>query len=147
MDGATQSPRGRVVMVGAHKIDGRSKGTYLSIDTPDQVAVEVGVDGEGTFIENGDGSATITISLTPSSRSNLVLSTYFDTKLAFPVSIFEKNGTTVGGCARARITKKAPVAWTDGAESRVWTLVTTSWWGVVGDMRLDDLASVDESSL
>lgn len=147
MDGAVQNPAGRIVMVGTHKVDGRGKGTYLDVTQPDRVTVAVGVDGEGGFIDNGDNSATITIALTPSSRSNLVFSAMFDTGLAVPVTIFERNGRTAGACVRARFTKKAPIQWSDGVEVRTWVLVTTNWQGVVGDMQMMDAASIDESAL
>lgn len=133
-DGAIQSPKNRVLMVGGHKITGRSKGSYITAVQPDQIAVDVGVDGLGTFIDNGDNSAVITISLMPNSPSNVVLSTLKKSKLPVPVVLYEKNGTTVGACARAMVVKMADVTWSDGAETRVWTLVTPNWQGTVGDM-------------
>lgn len=119
----------------------------MNVVKADQVSVIMGVDGEGSFSDNQDESATITITLTPSSRSNLVFSAYRKTKLAVPIAIKEKGGTTVGGCARARITKDADVAWSDGQEVRVWTFVTTNWTGVVGDIAAMEIADVDESEL
>lgn len=146
-DGAAQVPRNRRIYVGPHKVGGRAKGTYCNVVRADQVSVAVGVDGEGTFVDNGDGSATITILLTPSSRSNRVFSAYEETKFAFPIAISEKNGTTVGGCQRARFTKQADIAWSDGVEVRSWVAVTTSWTGICGDIDALELAEVDETAL
>ena len=146
-DGASQSPANRLVFIGTHKVGGRAKGTYCSVVPAANVSVAVGVDGEGTFIDNGDGSAVITITLTPSSRSNLVLSTMAAAKLAVPIAIKEKLGTTVGGCVRARFTKQADIQWADSVEVRVWELVTTSWSGVVGDIAATPIADIDESLL
>jgi hypothetical protein len=146
-DGAVQSPKNRRIIVGTHKVGGRAKGTYCNVARADRVSVQVGVDAEGTFVDNGDGSATITILLTPSSRSNRVFSAYFETQLAFPIAISEKNGTTVGGCLRARFTKPADIAWSDGAEVRSWVAVTTSWQGITGDIDAMDIAEVDETAL
>jgi hypothetical protein len=146
-DGAVQSPRNRRILVGPHRVQGRAKGTYCNVVRADEVSVSVGVDAEGVFIESGDNSATITILLTPSSRSNRVFAAYAETKLAFPIAINEKNGTTVGGCARARFTKQADVAWSDGVEVRSWVAVTTNWAGITGDIDSMPIAEVDESAL
>lgn len=146
-DGASQSPANRLCFVGTHKVGGRAKGTYVQVVKAPRVSVAVGVDGEGGYIDNGDESATITILLTPSSRSNLVLSTMAATGLAVPVAIKEKLGSTVGGCVTARFTKQADVAWSDGVEVRAWELLTTNWSGVVGDIASTPLADVDESLL
>jgi hypothetical protein len=146
-DGASQTPANRLLFVGGHKTGGRAKGTYIQVVTADRVSVEVGVDGEGTYVDNGNKSATITILLTPSSKSNLVFSAYFATQLAFPIVLKEKNGTTAGACVRARFTKQADVAWSDGAEVRAWVAVTTNWSGIVGDLDSMELAEVDESEL
>lgn len=145
--GSVQSPRNRRIIVGTHKVGGRAKGTYCQVTRADQVSVQVGVDAEGSFVENGDDSATITILLTPSSRSNRVFSAYHEAKLAFPIAISEKGGTTVGGCLRARFTKPADIAWSDGAEVRSWVAVTTNWQGITGDIDSMELAEVDESAL
>jgi hypothetical protein len=133
-DGAIQNPSNRILLVGTHKVTGRTKGNYITAIGPDRISVDVGVDGLGTFIDNGDNSMSITISLMPNSPSNLVLSSIFAARLAVPVVLKEKNGTTAGACARAMVTKRADVVWSDGSESRVWVLVTPNWQGVVGDM-------------
>lgn len=146
-DGASQSPLTRLAFVGPHKVGGRAKGTYISVVRATRRGVQVGVDGEGGFTDNGDGSATITIVLTPSSRSNLVFSAYEATGLAFPIVVQEKGGSTVGECTRAVFEKQADITWTDGAETRTWVAQCTSWQGIVGDIGAMELAEVDESEL
>lgn len=143
-DGAIQSPANRVVVVGAHKVTGRTKGSYVSLVQPDQIAVDVGVDGLGTFIDNGDNSAVLTISCMPNSVSNRVFSALKKAKLPVPVVLYEKNGTTAGACARAMVVKMTDLTWSDGSEARVWTLVTPNWQGVVGDMDPAPLGSTIE---
>lgn len=134
-DGAKQSAKQRHVFIGNHKVVGRAKGTSVSVVKPDRVTVEVGVDGEGVYNDNGDDSATITLSLMPNSDTNDVLSALHTSGLAVPVSLVETNGRTAGGCAHALVVKQADVTWSDGGDVRQWTIVTTNWQGLVGGSR------------
>lgn len=146
-DGATQSPAGRRVYVGGHLVGGRAKGVYCSVAPAQRHSKSVGVDGSGTFIDNGDNSATITIRLNPESESNTVLSAFYATNTVYPVVVEEQNGTTAGGTPRAKITKLADVEWSDGTEVRVWVLECTNWTGVVGGIAASPIGTVDESTL
>jgi hypothetical protein len=131
-DGFLASPKNRIVRVGTVKMLGRAKGVYTSVVEAEQIGVDVGVDSEGMFTDNGDGSAVIQIGLMPTSDSNDVLSAFMAARLPVPVTMAELGGRFVGGCARAMVTKNADVQWSDGTTVRMWTLVTTSWASHVG---------------
>lgn len=134
-DGATQRASNRRVIIGGwHQIEGRAKGNYCTVDKPDRVRVDVGVDGEGVFIENDDQSGTVTIACMPSSKSNDVLSAYEKAGAPFPITVIEVDGSTSFSSARARVTRQAPVTWSDGSEVRQWTIVSTRLLGGVGGM-------------
>lgn len=131
-DGAIATPANRIIRVGSHKIEGRASGTYVNVVQPERVTLNMGVDAEGMFVDNGNNSADITIALLPSSNSNDVLTALMVSRLPVPVLLTEVDHRTVGGCARAMVVKKADVTWSDGQDARLWTLRTTNWQGVVG---------------
>lgn len=126
-DGYIASPKNRILRVGGIKIVGRGKGVYTYVRTVAQISVDVGVDSEGMFLDNGDNSATIGMLLMPGSESNDVMMAFWLARLPVPATLAELNTRRVGGCARAMITKPSDVEWSDGAAYVLWELVTTNW--------------------
>jgi hypothetical protein len=133
-DGAVIDSANRVVLVGAHALEGRAAGNYCSIVQPDRVAVDVGVDGEGVFRVNGNKSATVTVALMPSSKSNDVLSAIMAAGLPVPLSVIAQGERSKFVAPRAMLTKVADLIWSDGTEVRSWTFVCTSGQLFVGGM-------------
>lgn len=131
-DGAIASPATRVARVGAHKVEGRAKGAWVTVVQPERVTLNMGIDSEGMFVDNGDQSADITFNLLPSSNSNDVFNAVMQANLPVPIVIEDLNGRTVGGCARAMCVKKADVSWSDGADVVAWTFRATTWKWVLG---------------
>jgi hypothetical protein len=140
-DGATVDHKQMHVIFGGHRVDGRSKGVYVSVAyRADATAANVGVDGEGFFVDNDDLSATVTVTLLQSSASNDVFSAALLANretpggIAAPLVCNEANGRTTYAAARAKVVKMADSTWSDGGEMRTWTLVTTRLEGFVGGL-------------
>lgn len=129
------------LQLGVHRITGRAKGQSLSVVyDSDAFAKQMGLDGEGFWIKNGDHAATITVTLLQSARSNYILSLLHIADrltpggLMLPFYLRESNGRSIAAAAKARIIKPADQTWSDGGETRVWTIGTTNLRGVVGDV-------------
>jgi hypothetical protein len=131
-DGSIASPANRVLRVGSHKVEGRAAGTYVNVVQPEQITLNIGVDSEGMFVDNGNQSAEITVALLPSSASNDVFDSLMVSKLPVPILLTEIDSRTVGGCARGMCVKKADITWSDGSDVRLWTFRTTHWTSRVG---------------
>lgn len=140
-DGATQDPQGRSFIVGAHRVTGLAKGASMTVEyDADTFQMLMGLDGEGVYIKQDDDSATIVLTLLPSSVSNDVLTALFLAAkrtpggLSFPLLLKDdaSGGRTVGGAATAVITKLPAVGYSESGETRVWTLKTTKWTSYVG---------------
>lgn len=129
-DGYLAKPANRVVRVAGIPMKGRAGGVYTSV-TPltKRYGVDVGVDGEGMFTDNGNESAAIMIAVMPNSDDNDVLSALYTAGLPVPVTMTEIGSRFVGACARAMITQQAPREWSDGTTRVVWELETTNWSG------------------
>jgi hypothetical protein len=143
-DGAQINVQDRTIVVGTHVVGGRAKGNYLNVVMADRSSIDMGVDGEGTHKTTDDKSATITVSVMPSSVSNDVLSALELSGLPVPIAIRDGAGRTIQTAARAKVVKHADVTWSDGAEVRVWTLVTTRLNSFVGGMAPSELGSTPE---
>lgn len=129
------------LVFGTHRIRGRAKGASLSVVyDEDAFQKSVGLDGEGFWIKNGDHGASITVTLQQSARSNRILSLLHIADrsipggLMLPLYLREANGTTLAIAAKARIIKQADQTWSDGGETRAWTIGTVNLRGIVGDI-------------
>ena len=140
-DGATATPSGRALMIGTHRVRGFAKGASMSVTyNADTNAVNMGLDGEGYYVQQDDDSATITVTLLESSESNDVLSALFLTDknsaggLVVPVLIRDttQGGRTIAAAATAKISKLPDVGWSETGETRVWTIITTKMISFVG---------------
>lgn len=140
-DGATIDPKALNLIIGAHLVSGRARGSWLTVSyTNDETAVLSGIDDEAMFVDSVTRTATITVVLMQSSDSNDVLSGLLIANraapggLAFPLVIAESNGRTVYTAAQAKIAKMADGVWSDGGEVRTWTIIAPRLVGFVGGL-------------
>ncbi len=116
-----------IISFGGKNITGYADGEFVSIDTNDAFADQVGADGEMVRIKSNDTSAEVMLTLMQSSKSNQDLSDIAILDQAtgagvLPFSLTDLTGTTLVAGAEAWIKKKPKVGYSKSGETRAWTI-------------------------
>lgn len=124
----TFDPKLVVLVVGGIPIAGYPDGTFLEYeDDEDAYEKETGVDGFTTRVKSNNNGGKLTITLSQSSPSNDVLSTFANAdKLSntgvVPVLLKDLGGTTAVFSPSAWVQKKASSPFAKSIQARQWIL-------------------------
>ncbi|SRR5579875_928696 len=126
------APDDVAVVVGTQAITGFKEGTFVEVERDVETAVmDIGSDGEATLVISPNQAGKFKFTLQQSSPSNDYLTTVFQalqnkdlTNGIKPVSVEDKNGSTLASCKQGAVQKPAKVSFADKAEGREWTIVT-----------------------
>lgn len=124
----TYNPKRYVISFGGHTLTGFADGTFVSVQkAADDFTKVVGADGEVARSASADESATVTLTLLQTSRSNDVLSAFRrEDKLTNlgkkPLLIKDLNGTTVASAAEAWIARGPNIENAKEISPRVWVI-------------------------
>jgi hypothetical protein len=133
-DGATIDSKLMFCHYGPLQLNGRGspKGQWLTIDyVSDGVTVTEGLDDEACYVQHNGKAGIMTVSLLESADLNGSLSDLHEVAMNTPGGLVlpwtgrRQNGGSIYVADTARIVRHAPGVWSDGAEVRVWTFVTT----------------------
>ncbi len=141
-DGGTLDIKACNLVVGTHRLGGWADGDWLSwAYNVEQFVEHVGTDGEGYWIVNPNLSARWTAALLPSSASNKVLTSLWQTDirtpggLMFPCTFVDiANPETVMATALARIIKLPDRTYSQSPQAVSWLFGTTRLEAVIGGM-------------
>lgn len=121
---ATYNPKDIQVSVDGVPVTGYSDGTDVIqvVYDNDFVGDQVGVTGEGAFVEHNDRRATITLKLLATSLMNDVMSALVAGNVEFAISGVDTRGTTVFAGAACRVRKLPDVAFGNEIGEREWNI-------------------------
>lgn len=119
---------------GSYQITGTAEGTFISYERMvDRATLSVGSDLFATRVLRRNKSGTVTITLQQSSESNDVLSMIslrdeeaHDNSYIFSLTINDLSGRSVFFAPEAFIGNDPVVSYSDGLETREWTITVTS---------------------
>jgi hypothetical protein len=125
------APDDIAMTVGTQTVTGVKEGTFVECErTAETGSLDIGSDGEATLIISPNESGTIKFTLQQSSPLNDYFNMLFqalqqkNTSIAVvPISIEDKNGTTVVSSKQSVPQKPAKVTFADKAEGREWTFI------------------------
>lgn len=127
MSAQTYDPKEVIVTVNGTILSGFSEDVVTVARAEDQILDDVGADGEVVRILSNDRRGIITISLQPTSASNLVLSVLANADEVsgggvFPVLIQDNRGNDIHVGPQAWIVKQPDAIYNKTAAPRVWVL-------------------------
>lgn len=125
------APDDIAITVGTQIVSGFKEGTFVEAErTAETGMLDVGSDGEVTLIISPNQSGTIKLTLQQSSPTNDYFTSLFlalqqkNTSVAVvPVTINDKNGSTIVSSRQSVIQKPTKVTFADKGEAREWTFV------------------------
>ena len=125
------APDDIVVTIGVMAVTGIKEGTFLEAErTVETGMLDIGSDGEATLVINPNQSGTVKVTLQQSSPLNdyfatlsLALQQKNTSVAVVPISVEDKNGTTVVSAKQAFTQKPTKITFADKAEAREWTFV------------------------
>lgn len=122
-------PKDIIVTVSGRELSGFAEERVVVERDSNQVEDEVGSDGEVVRWLTNDRRGSITLSLLPTSTSNLFLSTLANAdelngNQVFPVIIKDNRGNDLHVAAQAWIQKQPRTVYRKGVEARQWVLRT-----------------------
>jgi hypothetical protein len=126
------APDNVISIVGTQAVVGYHEGSFVEIDrTVDTAELEIGSDGEATMTIKPNQSGSFKFTLQQSSPTNDYFTTLFsalqqkNTAIAVvPVSVQDKNGTSIASCKQGFIQKVTKITFADKPEAREWTFLT-----------------------
>lgn len=127
---ATYDPKQVVVTIGSHIVSGFGEDTFIEIETTEDLwTLTVGAGGDGARAKSNNESGTIVITLLQTSDSNNVLQGYLASDIlsnsgAFPISVQDKNGTSLYAGAEAWVKKAPDASFGKSITDRQWTIET-----------------------
>lgn len=127
MQTITYDPTQIVVILGGAPMVGYADGTFVKV-TRDEDAFKkyVGADGEVTRARNRNRGGTIEVTLSQSSPSNDILSSYAnadeDGNMIIPALVQDLNGTTLEYAAQAWVKKPADSEYGKDVAGRAWVI-------------------------
>ncbi len=133
----TYDPKEIIVTVGGQIISGFSEDVVTVTRVEDAVIDEVGADGEVIRILSNDRRGTVTISLLPTSASNLVLSVIANADElgggnVVPLLVKDNRGNDLHVGAEAWIVKQPDAIYNKSNQPREWELRVADLRMVVG---------------
>ncbi len=119
------------ITVGTQPVTGLKEGTFVEAErTVETSMLEIGSDGEATLSISPNQSGMIKITLQQASPLNDYFNTLFQnlqqknlSLAVVPISMVDKNGTTVVSSKQSIIQKPSKVSFADKPEAREWTFL------------------------
>lgn len=119
-------------VVGTQAATGFKEGTFIEIDRAvDTGSLDIGSDGEATLVISPNQSGSFKLTLQQSSPMNDYLTTLWqalqDKNVAvaiIPVTMNDKNGTSIASCKQGFVKKPTKLTFADKAEGREWEIMT-----------------------
>jgi hypothetical protein len=126
------APDDIAMVVGTQAVIGYKEGTFVEVDRAvDTSSLDVGSDGEVTLVISPNQSGSFKFTLQQSSPLNDYFTSLFqalqqkNTGVAVvPITLNDKNGSTICSAKQAVVQKPAKVTFADKAEGREWTFLT-----------------------
>ncbi len=124
------NPKEIVVVFGEVILEGIADGSFVEIDqVEDAVQLYIGSDGKGTRAMSNNRAATVTLTVSQSSKSNELLSTLHELDRLSGAGVRsllvkDLNGTSLYSAATAWIKKQPKATFSKGIETRQWTIET-----------------------
>lgn len=123
-------PREVAVVIDGHTVVGFADGTFIEAEkNEDEVSMDVGAQGDVTFVHSADNTGTITVTLKHNSPSNAKLFELRKNKEPFSIRISDRNfegDVSVGG-SQAMIQKAPAFSRGDSIEDTEWSLLVADW--------------------
>jgi hypothetical protein len=141
MTNKVYDPNQLSVIFGVTPINGFAEDTMLSIDVEDpQYNVSTDIHGSATRFKVNKNLAKITITLTQSSPSNDVLSSYVEADRinnsgVFPIMIKDTNGTSLFSSTSAYIEQVPSVEFGNESKTREWVIRATNIVKFIGGIK------------
>jgi hypothetical protein len=126
------APDDVAMVVGTQSVIGLKEGTFVEVDRAvDVSSLDIGSDGEATMVISPNQSGSFKFTLQQSSPLNDYFTTLFtalqqkNTSVGVvPITLNDKNGTTIASCTQGFVQKVAKITFADKAEGREWTFLT-----------------------
>jgi hypothetical protein len=121
-------------------VEGFADGTFISVEqNEDAFVLAIGSDGEACRAKSNNRSAKITLTLLQTSRSNQLLTAFYQTDIISPsgdgiapLLIKDNSGTSLHLAEKAWITKIPAATYAREAENREWVFETNELINNVG---------------
>lgn len=125
------APDDVAIVVGVQAVSGVKEGTFVEAERAVDIAsLDVGSDGEVTMVISPNQSGTVKITLQQSSPLNDYFSGLHQalqqrnlSAAVVPLTMNDKNGTTLVSTKQCIVQKVAKVTFADKAEAREWTFL------------------------
>lgn len=134
----TYDPKSMAIIIGGKQASGFADGTFLNVEfDEDAFGLTVGADGEGMRAKSNNKSATITLTLLPTSDYNRHLSDLAQADEdsnsgVVPVLIKDGSGRDLHSAESAWIQKRAAAEYSREGSPREWTLRTDNLQSFLG---------------
>lgn len=134
----TYDPKQMSIVIGGKQASGFADGTFLNVELDeDAFGLTVGADGEGMRAKSNNKSATITLTLLPTSDYNRHLSELAQADEdsnsgAVPLLIKDGSGFDIHAAETVWIQKKAAAEYSREGSPREWVLRTDSLQSFLG---------------
>lgn len=125
------APDDVAAVVGSQAVTGVKEGTFIEADRAVDVAsMDIGSDGEATLVISPNQSGTVKFTLQQSSPVNdyfsslhLALQQKNLAAAVVPITVNDKNGSTIISAKQAVVQKVAKITFADKSEGREWTFL------------------------
>jgi len=134
-------PNQTSVVAGVSPIQGFAEDSMLSIETEDaKYAINTDVHGRVTRFRQNKNIAKVTLTLTQSSPSNDVLSSFLEADRKSNAGVFnfmikDNSGTTLFTSVNAYVEKQATVEFGNDNKNREWTIICINPSNFVGGVK------------